>query len=251
MEKEEYKVMYDIEDNYWWYAGLRKLVLASIDRFACKEGKLRILDAGCGTGRILESCKEYNACGIDLSDEAIKFCKTRSLGNIIQSTICDIPFQNNSFDVVISLDVLYHANVNNDLTALNEFYRVTNKDGIVILNLPAYNFLKSRHDVAIHTKHRYTYMDLKKKIEKAGFRIERLTYRNIILFPLVFIKRMIEKLFVVNNEKTESDLKLLPEVVNKFLTKLLFIENRLILSGLNFPFGLSLYCIAKKTKSSF
>lgn len=246
MEIEEYRVMYEIENDYWWYVGLRRLVFASIDRFARKEGKLKILDAGCGTGKILENCREHDACGLDFSEEAIGFCKKRGLNNIKKGSICDMPFPDNSFDVVISLDVLYHVNVEDDLKALHEFYRVTNKGGILVLNVPAYNFLRSKHDVAIHTRHRYTLKELKEKIEKAGFGIKKITYRNTILFPFAFIKRMMEKVFFINDEKAESDLKPLPELLNKILTLLLVLENKLILSGMSFPFGLSLYCIAKK-----
>ena len=246
MEKEEYKVMYDIEDNYWWYVGLRKLVFSSVDEFTRKKRNLNILDAGCGTGKILENCKAYAAYGLELSGEAIKFCKSRGLSNIVRGSICDIPFKNNSFDVVISLDVLYHIKVENDLKALEELYGITNKDGILVLNLPAYNFLRSRHDETIHTRHRYTLKELEEKVEKAGFRVERITYRNTIFFPLAVIKRIVEKFLFINAEKMESDLKPLPELLNKFLTKLLFLENTLIISGINFPFGLSLYCVAKK-----
>ncbi len=246
METDEYRVMYEIENDYWWYVGLRKLVFASIDRFASKEGKLKILDAGCGTGKILESCKEHDACGLDFSEEAISFCKKRGLNSIKKGSICDMPFPDNSFDVVISLDVLYHVNVEDDLKALKEIYRVANKDGILVLNLPAYKFLQSRHDEAIHTRHRYSYLEIKEKLIKAGFGIERLTYRNTILFPLAFVKRTMEKIFHGKSDKAESDLKPLPKFINQILTMLLFLENKMIMSGVDLPFGLSLYCVARK-----
>ncbi|MBI4707208.1 MAG: class I SAM-dependent methyltransferase [Candidatus Omnitrophica bacterium] len=245
MEKEEYKVMYQIEDSYWWYVGLRKLVFSSIDKFASKERNLKILDAGCGTGKTLESCKAYDASGLDFSEEAIQFCQKRGLNNIVQGSICNIPFSDNSFDVVISLDVLYHANVYSDLKALQEFYRVVNKNGIVVLNVPAYNFLRGRHDIAVHTRRRYTCKELLVKIEKAGFSIEKLTYRNTVLFPAAFIKRILE-MFFMSAEHIESDLKPLPGVFNKILTGVLSIENFLIMSGIRFPFGLSVFCIARK-----
>lgn len=246
MEKEEYKIMYDMEDNYWWYVGLRRLVFSSIDMFVHKEEKLSILDAGCGTGKILESCKAYTAHGLDISEEALNFCKARGLSNIIKGSICDIPFEDNSFDVVISMDVLYHMDVADDMAALKEFYRITSKNGILTLNLPAYNFIRSRHDDAVHAKHRYTYKELKKKIEKVGFRIERISYRNSILFPLAVVRRMLEKVFFVKDGKMRSDLKPLPAFLNKFFAIILLLENILILSGIKFPFGLSIYCVARK-----
>jgi len=112
--------------------------------------------------------------------------------------------------------------------------------------LPAYNFLRSRHDKAIHTRHRYTINDLTRKIEKAGFEIEMITYRNTILFPLVAVKRMIEKVFFISKETVQSDLKQLPDIINYLFTGILNLENRLINAGLKFPYGLSVFCLARK-----
>jgi SAM-dependent methyltransferase len=246
MKKEEYKVMFNIEDTYWWYVGLRKLVLTFIDGINKRRENLKILDAGCGTGKTLDDCRSYNIYGMDFSGEAIMYCKLRGLDNLIIGSICNLPFKKDSFDIVISLDVLYHKNVENEVETLKGLYQVMNKGGWLLLNLPAYNFLRSTHDEAIHTKRRYTGKDLKEKLEEAGFKIERITYRNTILFPIAVTKRIIEKIFPIDSENVESDLKPLPNLVNKLFSHLLFFENKLITFGVNFPFGLSIYCVARK-----
>jgi hypothetical protein len=150
--------------------------------------------------------------------------------------------------MVISIDVLYHRGVENDIESLKEIYKVINDSGVLLLHLPAYNFLRSRHDEAVHTKQRYTKKDLENKVREAGFEIKKITYRNSILFPLAVIKRIIEKLSSFKPENVESELKPFPPLINKFFTYLLFLENKLITSGVNFPFGLSIYCIARKKK---
>lgn len=246
MEKKEYEVLYNLEDNCWWYIGLRKLVFSLIDNFRHNNDNLSILDAGCGTGAVLEKCNIHSSYGLEISEEALKFCKLRKLNNLIRGTVCGTPFKDNSFDVVISLDTLYHAWIENDLNTLEEFYRVLNKEGMLILNLPAYNFLRSGHDKAIHTRHRYTINDLTLKIKKAGFEIEMITYRNTILFPLVAVKRMTEKFFFINKGTVESDLKQLPDMINNLFTRILNLENILINAGLKFPYGLSVFCLARK-----
>lgn len=246
MKKEEYEVLFNIEDNYWWYVGLRELVLSFVDGLNKKKENLRILDAGCGTGKILESCKNHDIYGIDFSEEAIKYCRLRKADKIVRGSICSLPFKEGSFDLVISLDVLYHKNIEDDMKTLKELYHVMNKDGILLLNLPAYNFLRSRHDQAIHTRHRYTVEELKQKVEKAGFKMEKITYRNAILFPIAVAKRILEKIFFMHSDKVESDLKPLPRFLNNFLAYLLFLENKLIRFGFIFPFGLSIYCAARK-----
>jgi hypothetical protein len=148
--------------------------------------------------------------------------------------------------VVISLDVLYHLDVADDLKALREFYRVISRDGILLLNLPAYDFLKSSHDEVVHTRHRYTLRDVKNKVEGAGFTVERATYRNTLLFPLAMAARLLRKFHLQNEKKRGSDLGPLPGWLNRFLKGVLLFENRLILRGLNFPFGLSVFCVARK-----
>ncbi len=245
MEKKEYEVLYSLEDNCWWYIGLRKLVFSLIDNLRHNNNDLTILDAGCGTGAVLEKINTHSIYGLEIAEEALKYCKLRKLNNLIRGTICSTPFKDNTFDVIISLDTLYHAWIENDLNTLEEFYRVLNKKGMLLLNLPAYNFLRSRHDKAIHTRHRYTINDLTRKIEKAGFVVEMITYRNTILFPFIALKRMIEKVFM-SKETVESDLKQLPDMINNLFASILKLENILINAGVKFPYGLSVFCLARK-----
>jgi len=188
----------------------------------------------------------YKTFGLDFSEEALAFCKKRKLQNLVRGSISTVPFKVETFDIAISLDVLYHSAIENDISALEELYHVIKQDGVLILNLPAYNFLQSRHDKAVHTRQRYTSKELIKKVKKAGFKIEKITYRNTVLFPLVFVKRLIYNFFIPKSERTESDLKPLPKFLNKFLTKILNFENILINLDIKLPFGLSVYCIAKK-----
>lgn len=182
MEKKEYEIMFRFEDDYWWYIALRGLTLSFINKFSHKKDNMRILDAGCGTGGLLARISAFKAYGLDVSEEAMKFCKIRKLRNVIRASVCNIPFSRDSFDLIVSLDVLYYFGVMNDIIVLREFCRVLNRGGILLLNLPAYNFLQSKHDKAVHIKHRYIHKELKEKVKKAGFKIEKISYRNTFFF---------------------------------------------------------------------
>ncbi len=250
MEKNAYEMMFRVEDNYWWYVALRSLVFSYIDSSFPKQSRLRILDAGCGTGGLLGKYGAHHSYGLDYSQEALKFCKIRNLSNMIRASVCDIPFSDDSFDLVVSLDVLYHQGVRSDRVALEEFNRVLAKNGLLIINLPAFGYLLSEHDKAIHTKHRYSCKELKKKIIDAGFKPEIITYRNALLFPIFLVIRLMKRIFLKPLTTAQSDLKPLPPVLNKLLTQILLLENKLIISGLNFPLGLSVFSIARKRDSS-
>ena len=193
----------------------------------------------------MDKYRDFESFGFDFAEKAIDFCKLRKLNNILKASVSEIPFKNDSFNIILSLDVLYHLGVKDDIQALSELWRVLKKDGIIIINLPAYNFLKgSNHNKAVHVRHRYTRSELTQKLEEIGFKIEKITYRNTILFPLALVKRLVEKILPSKRE-IKSDLNTLPVFVNILLTQILFFENRL-LSILNLPFGLSIFCIARK-----
>ncbi len=245
MRKEEYRIMYEMEDAYWWYLGLRVILFEFLEKYSLKSRNLRILDAGCGTGGTLRHLTEYGkAYGLDISQDALDFCKKRKISNLIQASANNIPFKDNSFDIIISNDVLYHLNVENDLEVLAEFHRVLNESGLLILNLPAYDFLTSKHDKAIGTRHRYTKKEISSKLRKAGFTSEKITYWNTILFPILGATRLLKKLRS-KNVQPRSDLRRLPVVFNNLLTSIIMLEARL-LKRLNLPFGLSLFALARK-----
>jgi SAM-dependent methyltransferase len=245
MERDEYRIMYEAEDWYWWHVGLRDLVFSSISRYAPGEGRPRLLDAGCGTGGMLARCGGFDAVGLEASDEALQYCNKRGLQNVVRGSVCDMPFEDGSFDVVVSLDVLYHLDVQNETDALSEMHRVLKSGGILIVNLPAYEFLRGPHDRAIHTRRRYTAGELRKMVARAGLGIVRMTYRNTMLFPLALVRRVIQKAFDSRGGAARSDIKAHPDFLNALLRRVLLMENRL-LSVVDLPFGLSVYCVLKK-----
>ena len=247
MEWHEYEVMFRLEEDYWWYLGLRDIVFRYLNPFIGGNTSAMVLDAGSGTGKMLEMCKGCRAYGLEFSEHAFPFLKMRGLGNLVRSSVCRIPFRDQAFHCVVSLDVLYHAGVENDAEALGEIHRVLKSDGLLILNLPAFEFLRSEHDLAVHTHRRYQTGELRRKLESAGFSVQMISYRNTILFPIAALVRLMKR---ANPRKgpahgIKSDLNRLPSWMNKALYHILILENTLLRRGLTFPFGLSVFCIAR------
>lgn len=245
MNKKEYDKLFELEEDHWWYVSLRERVFNDLNRYIVRGKDNRILDAGCGTGFSLLRLESFgNAFGLDISGEAIGFCRKRGLNRLILGSVSPLPCKENIFNIIISLDVLYHKDVGCDKDVLREFYNALQPGGLLIINVPAFEFIRSEHDLAIHTKRRYTRDILRQKIEDANFTIERITYRNIFLFPLIMMFR-IYKNFRFNLNRSESDLKRLPFWLNSFLISILNVE-ALFFDKSYAPFGLSVYCIARK-----
>lgn len=245
MEAREYETMYSVEDGYWWYLGLRDLLLARL-RLHAGRPEHRILDAGCGTGGLLDRCRAVSAFGVELATEGIRFCRARHLANLAQGSVCDLPFRDATFDCVVSADVLCNLSGEEVARSVREFWRVLKDGGTLILNLPAYERLRSTHDVAVHIRHRFTRRDLRERLERQSFRIDRISYRNTALLPVAAGVRISKRFLATGRGSTGSDLKPLPAVLNSILAGVLYAENRLIRAGVRLPFGLSLYCEASK-----
>ncbi len=243
MQVDEYKKMFLLEDFYWWYRGLHKILLNHFRKYTRKQDVLNILDAGCGTGKVLELFKDYGRItGLDISGDAICFAHTRDIKmHLVQGNAMSLPFSNNAFDCVITLDVLYALEDDNE--AAKEFSRVLKKSGLLIANLPAFQWLYSSHDVAVSGRRRYTRGKIVKILSENSFRIEKITYWNAVLFPLEAVIRIIN--IFLPRKYHESDLKCLPKPINIILTGIVYLEAGLI-NIFNFPFGLSLFVVARK-----
>jgi SAM-dependent methyltransferase len=245
MEPEEYGLMYRVELHHWWYLGMKKISLALLSYCYPPGCGLRVLDAGCGTGAAMSTflAPYGQVCGTDISNLALKYCQLRNIHTLAQASILQLPYPSNHFDLVTSFDVLYEQAVSDDLTAIKELYRVLAKNGYLLLRLPAYDWLRGQHDCAVHTARRYTTRRVSELLLAGGFKVKKITYCNTLLFPLVLIKRLLEKIIPVQGQS--SDLVLDPGILNVPLEQILTLEASL-LSQINFPYGLSVFAIGQK-----
>lgn len=247
MENAEYQKMYETEEAHWWYVGLHELILYFVGMERTKRGPLKILDAGCGTGRLCQLMKEFgDVGGCDISGIALELCSKRKISTFpADLDIADLGIER--YDVITSIDVLYHREIKDGSDVLKSFHKSLKPGGLLILNLPAYNFLKSRHDLAVHTRERYTKSLTINKLKDAGFIIEKATYRIGFLFPFIAIYRSLQRFSMDKPDyKAVSDVAMPPQFVNKTLLSLNRLENRLIEKISNIPFGTSLFVVARK-----
>lgn len=231
-----------VEDNHWWYRALRGHVLACLGP---PPREFALLDAGCGSGGMLARLREQfpraQLTGLDISADALHLTSDRATGaELFRGSVDQLPFADATFDFIVSLDVLYHRDVD-DRKGLGEMHRVLRPGGILLVNLPAFDFLRGRHDVAINTARRYTRPHLTYLLRETNFTIENLTFWNMTLLPLIALFRWLSR----GAKETHSDLSTPPSVMNAILGRIA--RSELALSRrCALPFGTSLFAIARK-----
>jgi SAM-dependent methyltransferase len=240
--------MYLVEDRHWWYHGMESITRSLIERWVHPRARLKILDAGCGTGAAMTTyLAEYgDVTGVDLYPQALDFCRRRNARHLARASVLDLPFAPASFDLVTSFDVLYERGVSSEMIALREFARVLTDAGRVLLRLPAYDWLRGEHDRRVHTSRRYTKGSVKSLLEGSGFIVEHLSYANMFLFPFAVLKRLGERLFPPREER--SDLSLEVGILNPVFKFILASEAPLA-SRIGLPYGLSVVAIGRKCQS--
>ncbi|MDX6497374.1 MAG: hypothetical protein QOG23_634 [Blastocatellia bacterium] len=243
MELHTYSIMYEVEGRHWWFAGRRRIISEFIEKVCQALGKPqpRILDVGCGTGANLQMLAQFGAAeGVDVSTEALDFCRARGLAQVKQGAAESLPFADASFDLVTGLDVVEH--LDDDIAGLREMYRILNHDGRAVLFVPAFMFLWGVQDDISHHRRRYTLAELKEKLGAVGFTIERASYANITFFAPILIGRVLMRL---TGLRPASENNITIGALNGLLGRILGAESWW-LRRLNFPFGVSIICVARK-----
>ncbi|MEX2015151.1 MAG: class I SAM-dependent methyltransferase, partial [Candidatus Hydrogenedentales bacterium] len=240
MNPDEYARMFHAEQHHWWYRALRQL-LKQIWNITERSETISFLDIGCGTGANLAELPA-DACriGVDLSREALRFAHSRGIATLARADAVALPFADESFDAALMIDVLYHAAVPDKAAALREARRVLRPGGILFVNVPAYNWLTSAHDRAVHAGTRFTAPRLRTLLVQAHLEPLRITYWNTLLFPPIALARLAAK-----RRPARSDLESPPSPwANAVFGGLLALERR-ILRVTNLPFGVSIFAVAR------
>lgn len=244
MNKDEYQKMYNLENSYWWHVGRQSIISSFLNLYLSKKENLKILNIGCGTGANFKILKKFGkVTGIDSSEEALKFCHKQEFNNVRLGKAERLDFKNESFDLITVLDVLEH--LNDDQKALREFYRVLKKGGQVLITVPAYRFLWSEHDEALHHRRRYMASDLHIRLNNAGFQVLRRSYCISFAFPAILAYKLFRGLFPKSPDKPKTSYIILPKVINNFLILLLKLE-AFLLKHIDFPIGTSIISLARK-----
>ncbi len=240
MHADEYARMFELEDRYWWFVARRRLALALL-RDALGAERPRVLDLGCGTGVVLGELEGWaEPVGLDFSPLALGFCRRRGLRLLVAARGESLPLRTSSFDAVLALDILEH--IPDDEAAFREAYRVLRPGGALVLSVPAFRVLWGPHDVALMHQRRYRLPEIAQRLEQAGFRVRRISYSIFLLFPIVLLIRLAEKL---KRGEAKASLPRVPGWLNRLLVGLQAVETGWIRRR-RLPWGISVVAVAVK-----
>lgn len=229
----------EVEKFHWWWAGRQEL----IKNLLLPEDPKDILDIGCGTGETLSFMKTIfprtKLYGVDASRQAVKYTKQRGHAAKVADAL-DLPFPAKSFDAVLLLDVIEH--IKDDVSVIKEAKRVLKPGGVIVITVPALQFIWSAHDVNQGHFRRYTRHRLLNLAAKNRLKVNFLSYFNFFLSPAIIPIRVLSRLAPLKR-MGEYDSRLnyrlaYNKIINSLL-KLLFIAEIKALKLFSYPWGIS------------
>jgi SAM-dependent methyltransferase len=235
------------EARHFWFRGFRAFVTPLLRRAAGSQTGTRLLDCGCGTGANVELLGAFGrAYGFDLTEVGVRIGREAGRPRLARASVTAVPFPSDSIDIVTSFDVLYSLENEDEQTAMAEMFRVLKPGGFALINVAAMDMLRGDHSVLSREVRRYSRQELREKLERAGFRIERITYTNATLFLPLALARLLQRRRGLRGEgETEAEITVPPAPINAIMTAVMQLE-ALWLRAFDAPFGSSLLCLARK-----
>ena len=250
MLESEYHRMAQLETQLWWYTSLHADLLAMIQRHFGARRDIRVLDAGCGTGGFLDYLRRHgftDCGGLDISPVAVEFCRQRGL-DVRQGSIAEAAAlaSTGKADLIVSMDVI--CSLPDEQQRVDFFQAASHllsDGGLLIVQTPAFRRLGGIHDLAVGVNKRYTKREMRALLTRAGINTWHLRYRLLLLTPLIFVARTLQRLRLKfgRNVTIESDVEMPPAVVNTLLYQLQRFEDRSVPFR---PFGTSLQVVVTK-----
>ena len=230
----------ELEDYYWWYKG-RLSILDYCFKHFIKNGS-RIINIGCGVGNVSQLASNYGeVVSTDYSLKAAQLTKQKGNDLIFCSSVLDLSLKEDYFDIALCLDVLEH--LASDTKGLKEIHRVLKKSGMLIITVPAYNWLWSTSDdIACHYR-RYNKKFVESLLQQNGFEISFISYFNCLLFPLALIYILFH--LIITKQPKEYDFPKFKRITNWILKKIFACEKHFIRKP-GFPYGLSIICLCHR-----
>jgi len=227
----------------WYYRALHRHVVRSLTGELPAAGG-RVLDAGCGTGGLLRRLREarphWQLTGVDFSPLACALARERTGGEVLEGSITALPFAAATMDAIVSCDVV--CQVADPAQALREFHRCLKPGGVVVVTMPAYQWMYSYHDQEVGNLRRYTRGEVELLLRAADFVVTFNSYWNTLPFPLAVLRRKL-----LPPPARTSDVRLYPAPLEAAFNGMMALEHAWLGAGGRLPLGNSVLTVARKS----
>lgn len=243
MNPEEYHKLFALEREHWYYKGKRKIVQGWIRRnFAVGPDSI-FVDIGAGSGLLVrEMSQQCRAFGVEFSELALScIAKSGSPVRVAGGSALQLPLRTDSVDIVTCLDVIEH--IKDDKLALQELIRVTKRNGIIVITVPAFMILMGDWDKSLGHFRRYHLKDFRDLYAGQPVSVLVARYINTFFFFPVLMYRILQKIFPPKAGGRLEDV-LPPSWANAVCHWLFTVPD--LCPWFRLPFGLSALIIFKK-----
>ena len=239
-----YDIETKVESFHWWFVVRRKLLRLFLS-FLSLPHECVVLDIGCGTGSNLKVLEIIGrtVIGLDRSFYALSLARKKTSSSLLNGDLSKLPIRPQSVGLIVAMDILEH--LDDDATGIRSLHQALKQQGILIITVPAFRSLWGIQDEVTGHKRRYSRQEIVNKLRRGGFEIMKSSYFNFFLFFPIFIAR---RLIHLVGLRIESENEINFPAVNFFLKAIFSLESY-VLRWCSFPFGVSIFCIAKKSES--
>jgi SAM-dependent methyltransferase len=232
-----------VEREHWWYQALDRFLL---DQWVSPVKPPRVLDLGCGSGRLFRLFQSSpDSIGVDVSDAlAERFPTTHGafqkadLWQFVQKLS-----ESEKFDLILSIDSIYFLPTEQQKALLAKLSLHLNEDGAILLHLPAGALFARHHDRKVGIRSRYS-KNTVHGLLPSGLRLLSIRYRMFLLSPIVFLVALLDRFRL--RDQNATDLEIPRLFVNKILYRIVRWDDGLFSLA---PFGSSLFVKLGKEKT--
>ncbi len=231
-----------LEQSYWWHVSKRRLISRWLDQFAPAPGL--VIEGGIGSAGNLLSFQQrgYQVAGLDIMPEAVAYGKERGIENVqVHDLHQTWPFEEQTADAVVMLDVIEH--VQSPEQVLKHAACVLKQNGLLVLTVPAYQWLYGDWDRALGHYRRYTKKQLLKQTAQSGFEVLKITHWNSFTLPAALGIRTWQK---IRPQSRSAEFPAVSAWMNRFLIRCADAE-RSLANYLQIPCGLSIAGLFRKS----
>lgn len=247
MDKNYYHEYFELERTHWWFLARTKILETQIQDLLTDTPHAKILNIGAATGASSQMLSKFGqVTSIEYEAECIAFVKDKISLDIEEGTILDLNYTENSFDLVCAFDVVEH--VAEDELALKEMQRVCKIAGHVMLTVPTFMSLWSKHDEVNHHVKRYRLNEIQQLVQP-NLEPVFLSYFNTWLFLPIYLVRQFSNALpsMIKRSGSGSDFSLVKSaLINRFFYFLFVSENWFLRKKISLPVGVSALAIWKK-----